>query len=190
MSKIEHFETGRLLIRELNYEDFASVHRIKSNHDVVRFLTWGPSDELQTREALKKQLLFQEESERTKFVLAIVLKTTHELIGNGLLSFRDEGSAEIGYFFHPDYWGKGYGLETAEALLKLGFEDLKLHRIFATSDVENVDSIKIMRKLGMRQEGYFLKDQMIKRSWRDNVLYAILNEEYLSPEKKNAPGRK
>jgi len=55
-----------------------------------------------------------------------------------------------------------------------------LHRIFATADVDNVDSIKILRKLGMRQEGYFLKDQMIKGAWRDNVLYAILNEEYIN----------
>ena len=180
MSKIEHFETGRLLIREIKYEDFVSVHRIKSNHEVVRFLSWGPNDELQTRKALEKQMTFQEDTDRTKFVLAIILKDTNELIGNCLLSIRDGGNGEIGYFFHRDYWGKGYGIETAEALLKFGFNELKLHRIFATADVDNVDSIKILRKLGMRQEGYFLKDQMVKGAWRDNVLYAILNEEYIN----------
>ena len=122
---------------------------------------------------------FQEDLNRTKYVFAIVLKSTNELIGNGLFSIRDNETGEIGYFFHPDYWGKGFGSETGKALIDFGFEKLNLHRIVATCDVENADSIKILRKLGMRQEGHFIKDQQIRGVWRDTLLFAILSEEFL-----------
>ncbi|MDQ7094454.1 GNAT family protein [Desulfosporosinus sp. PR] len=178
MTRIETLETDRLFIRELDYKDFDDIHRIKSNEEVVRYITWGPNDEIQTRKALDKQIGFQEDLDRTKYVLGIVLKSIDQLIGNGLMSIKDNETGEIGYFFHPEYWGKGFGTETGRALIKFGFAKLNLHRIIAMCDVENAASIKILKKLGMRQEGHFIKDQKIRGVWRDNLLFALIREEY------------
>ena len=63
------------------------------------------------------------------------------------------GTAEIGYALNSAYWGNGYMPEATAALLKLGFEQLDLVRIFATHDVRNSNSGRVMEKLHMKKEG-------------------------------------
>ncbi len=63
------------------------------------------------------------------------------------------GTAEIGYALNSAYWGNGYMPEATAALLKLGFEKLDLVRIFATHDVRNSNSGRVMEKLHMKKEG-------------------------------------
>lgn len=177
MAQIDTIETQRLVIRELSSEDLEYVHRIKANEEVVRFLTWGPNDLAETRNSLDKQIRMQEDDNRKIFVLGIVLEESNQLIGNCLLILNDFRTAEIGYFIHPDYWQVGYGTETAKALIGFGFNTLRLHRLIATCDPENVASIKVLKKSGMRLEGHFIKAQYVKGAWRDNMLFAMLDEE-------------
>ncbi|AHF06156.1 GCN5 family acetyltransferase [Desulfitobacterium metallireducens DSM 15288] len=172
-------ETQRLVLRELSSEDLESVHRVKANKEVVKFLTWGPNNLAATRNSLDKQIGMQEDNDRKIFVLGIVLKESNQLIGNCLLTQNDFRTAEFGYFIHPDYWQVGYGTETAKALIGFGFNTLKLHRLIATCDPENVASIKVLKKSGMRLEGHFIKAQYVKGLWRDNMLFAMLVEEYI-----------
>ena len=62
------------------------------------------------------------------------------------------GQAEIGWSLAPEARGKGIGTEAAEALLKLGFEDLGFHRIDAKLDALNTASAALCERLGMRLE--------------------------------------
>lgn len=51
--------------------------------------------------------------------------------------------------FAPGCWGQGYGTESAAALLEYGLSELKLFRVYATADLNNVASIAIMKRLRM-----------------------------------------
>lgn len=82
------------------------------------------------------------------------------------------------YYFHPDYWGKGFAVETVSALLKFGFKDLGLHRIIAKCDYQNYGSINVLKKSGFRLEGQFKKESKIKGQWRDSFLYAMIEDEW------------
>jgi [ribosomal protein S5]-alanine N-acetyltransferase len=78
------------------------------------------------------------------------------LIGHiAFFKYFGEHTFEIGWVFNPKYCNKGYASEAAYALLKYGFEELKLHRIIATCQPENTGSYRVMEKIGMRREGYF-----------------------------------
>ncbi|MGO1372557.1 MAG: GNAT family N-acetyltransferase [Senegalia sp. (in: firmicutes)] len=83
----------------------------------------------------------------------------------------------LGYCFNKNYWGKGYGTETERALVKYGFNKLNLHRIYATCDPENIGSLNILKKIGMKKEGHLIENKWQKGKWRDSYVYAILEYE-------------
>ena len=84
----------------------------------------------------------------------------------------------ITYYLLPEQWGPGLATETVTTLLKFGFNELGLHRLFATVDPENIASWKVLEKLGLRREGHHREERKIRGEWRDRYIYAILLNEY------------
>lgn len=202
--KIE-LETPRLLLREFVQDDFAAVHSYATDPDVVRFMVWGPNSEDDTRNFIANILAWQQAQPRKVFDLAVETKENRRLIGScgfHLARTISEGSSQsigqgtaadynldphshtrdqhaaVGYCFSKEAWGQGYATEAATAVLRFGFEQLGLHKIFATCDVDNKGSARVLEKIGMRREGHFLEDIKIKRQWRDSFLYSALNRDW------------
>jgi len=173
-------ETPRLRLRPFRREDHDAIHAYGSDPEVSRYMEWGPNTLEDTAEFLDRQLAAQIEGSRTDASLAVELKETEAVIGAIRLWVVDEanGTAEIGYSLGRTSWRKGLATEAARAMLSAGFGRLGLHRVVATCDVRNVGSWGVMEKLGMRREGAFLQDRMIKGAWRDTYLYAVLAEDY------------
>ena len=67
--------------------------------------------------------------------------------------------------------------EAASAVLKLAFEVLRLHRVKADLDGRNTSSAALCRRLGMRQEAYFVKDMWSKGEWTDTLMFGLLAAE-------------
>lgn len=61
--------------------------------------------------------------------------------------------------------GHGYVPEAVTALLRLGFEELKLHRIYAECHPDNRASYRLMEKVGMRREGYLRASHWEHDEW-------------------------
>src|SRR5579863_2376716 len=174
--------TERLSLREFRAEDESGVHEYASDPEVVRLMIWGPNAPEATRAYLHGVLKEQEQWPRNSVGLAIELKSEHRVIGSIGLRIKNEvnRSADIGYVLARRYWGNGYMAEAGRAVLDVAFREVKLHRVWATCDVRNRASYRVMEKLGMRREGHFRKDAMEKGEWRDSYLYAILAEEWLA----------
>jgi len=170
--------TERLILREFEDGDFAAVHDYARRPDVVRFMPWGPNLEADTRAFLQRTREARGQEPRKDYELAVALAEGGRLIGGAGLHVCREGTGCLGYCYHPDYWGRGLATEAAGALLRLGFETLGLHRIFATCDVENAASVRVMVKNGMRREAHFREDARLHGRWRDSYLYAILDREW------------
>jgi len=92
-------------------------------------------------------------------------------------SFIDR-SGEIGYSVHPDYWGQGVATEASGLLLKFGFEELLLHRIYATCDPRNMGSSRVLSKIGMTYEGRLRDALLIRDGWRDSLVFSMLEQEW------------
>jgi RimJ/RimL family protein N-acetyltransferase len=80
----------------------------------------------------------------------------------------------------PDFGGHGYATEAARALLRLGFDELGLHRIVARLDERNESSAKLARRLGMRQEARLVHNEFFKGEWSTELDFAMLAEEWRS----------
>jgi [ribosomal protein S5]-alanine N-acetyltransferase len=86
--------------------------------------------------------------------LGIVVRESDTLCGGvGLRIEADHHRGELGYWIGVPYWGKGYATEAARAMVEYGFETLQLHRIFASHVADNLASVRVLRKIGMRHEG-------------------------------------
>lgn len=173
-------ETERLLLREFEESDWEAVHEYGSDAEVVKYLAWGPNTEQETKDFVARQIASQHEEPRKRYGLAVVLKAEEHLIGSielTVVSPEDRGGW-IGYCLTRRFWGKGYATEAARAIIAFGFKELGLHRIFATCDVENVASARVLEKIGMRREGQLREHKWARRRWRDSFLYAILDHEW------------
>lgn len=172
--------TERMVLRDFRAEDFEAVHAYASDPEVVRFMPWGPNDEDETRKFFERVAADCEAQPRTELGLAIEFPPEGGVVGSIALHPADlpNRTMMMGYCLRRDLWGRGLVFEAARALLDVGFGQLSLHRIFATCDVRNTGSWRVMEKLGMRREGVLLKDRLIRGEWRDTYVYAVLAEEW------------
>ncbi len=168
------------MLRDLSRDYWQAVHSYASDPEVVRYMDWGPNTEKETRNFIQRAIDNKEEQPRRNYTLAIVLKTEDKLIGGCGINVSNPDNREgwIGYGLNRNFWGKGYGTESAKALLKFGFEELNLHRIFATCKTENTASAHVLEKIGMKREGHLREHKWTKGRWHDSFLYAILEQEW------------
>jgi ribosomal-protein-alanine N-acetyltransferase len=171
-----HLQTPRLLLRDFVLDDFTAVHAYASLQETVRFMEWGPNSEEQTKDFLHRKLAAQQANPRVEYEFAIVLQQTGQVIGGvGLrLNRPDHRAADMGYVLHPDHWNRGYASEAARAILDFGFNRHNLHRIMATCDPANRASARVLEKIGMQYEGRIRHHMLHKETWRDSLVYAIL----------------
>ena len=111
--------------------------------------------------------------------LAITQRNGGQLCGGiGLRLALEHQHAELGYWVGVPYWGQGYATEAAREVLRYGFEDLGLHRIFASHFKHNPASGRILVKLGMRNEGCQREHLRKWDQFVDSELYGILRREW------------
>lgn len=171
--------TKRLILRDFNETDWQAVHGYASDPEVVRYMDWGPNTEEETKVFIRRSISHQKEKPRRNYTLAIILKAEDRLIGSCGLHVANPDNREgwLGYCLNRHFWGQGYATETAKALLRFGFQQLGLHRIYATCDPANIASVHVLEKIGMQREGHLREHKWAKGRWRDSLLYAILDSE-------------
>ena len=111
---------------------------------------------------------------RLQYRLAVV--AAGRLVGAGTLTVESPAHrrGEIGYVIHPDHWGRGLGTEVAGLLVRLGFDQVGLHRVEATTRPDHTASWRVMEKIGMRREGISRDHLLVRGGWWDSVRYAML----------------
>ena len=169
-------KTPRLLLRSFEEADLAAVSAYRQDAQVMRFITGGAETSEEVEAFLERTRSYAQQQPQQQYRFAIVLASSRRVIGGCGLDILDAdlGEGEIGYHLHRDFWGHGIATETAGALLRFGFEHLKLHRIVADCAADNPASARVMQKAGMRHEAHFHENKRIGGQWHDTLLYAIL----------------
>ncbi|OLF13578.1 GNAT family N-acetyltransferase [Actinophytocola xanthii] len=174
-------ETVRLTLRPFVAEDLDALHAYQKLPEVARYLYNDPRDLAASREALKRRMAVTAlEKPGEVLVLAVVLRETGELVGEVNLGWHsaEHRQGEFGFVFNPAFHGNGYAGEAAVEMLRLGFEGLGLHRIVGRCDGRNTSSAKLMARLGLRREAHFVQNEIVKGQWTDEIVYAMLEEEW------------
>jgi RimJ/RimL family protein N-acetyltransferase len=114
------------------------------------------------------------------FQYAVELKPDHRHIGDVGVNLNDNRmQAEIGYTLAPDRQGHGYATEAVRAVLDRLFTVQGLHKVTAECDARNVASIRLLERLGFTREGLLRRHTWIKGEWTDDLLYGLLEEDFL-----------
>jgi len=170
-------ETSNLVLRRFEDTDFGDVHVYARDAEATRYQSWGPNDESQTREFLKRSREAFQPPDCDDLEFAIVERASQTVIGGcGIHSRRKPyREYEIGWTISKSFWRRGYGTESTNALIEYAFSVVKAHRLYAQIDTENAASIALAEKLGFSREGHQRLDTLIRGEWRDTLIYARLS---------------
>ncbi|GAB2185215.1 GNAT family N-acetyltransferase [Roseibium sp. LAB1] len=172
--------TDRLVLRPMEACDAEALHAYQSLPEVARYQFWEP----RSLEKIRKKLTEWTEMRRLDgegtLAFAVESKENGALIGDVSLRVTNVEARQgtIGFTLNPQYQGRGYATEAGRALLCMGFEDLNLHRIFASCDARNDGSWGVMERLGMRREAHFREHALFKGGWDEEFFYALLEDEW------------
>ncbi|WP_058302986.1 GNAT family N-acetyltransferase [Gorillibacterium timonense] len=164
-------EGQKIRFKPMSVEDAQAIHDYASDELVSRFIGWRL---MKTANETKEYVEVMMERERagTHYYASIVLQSTQEVIGTAMIFHFDEEAnhAEIGYVFHRDHWGKGYGTESVAMMSDFAFEILQLHKLHASVVDANGGSARILEKNGYQLEGRLKDHYYIEGTYYDALL--------------------
>ena len=183
MKKI--LETKRLILRELNDDDFDSLKKVLSDPITMKFYL-EPYDD----NGVRKWIRWCKASyEKRGFGLwAVILKETGEMIGDCGVSMQtidDELKPEIGYHLRRDYHRMGLGSEMTQAVKDYFFNNFDFDEVYSYMNKDNIASYKTAEKNGMTFL-HIYKDSM---GMEDRV-YRITREEWNKNKSRKAQENK
>jgi RimJ/RimL family protein N-acetyltransferase len=173
--------TARLTLRPFVADDLDALYAYQSDPDVVRYLYWEVRSRDEVSEQLEKRLTQDRlDDEHDCLALAVVPEEVGRVTGEVILRWtsREHRQGEVGFAFGTGFHGRGYATEAAEAMLRLAFRELGLHRVFGRCDPRNTASAKVLERLGMRLEAHLRQNEIFKGEWGDELYYAILEDEW------------
>ena len=171
--------TDRLTLRSVRPADAEAFLAWRSRPEVMKYLymePWTPQV-AQERIATWAAGPFAAPGD----VLMLAVEGPGGVVGEALLKWAPgEGQVEIGYAFHPDVVGLGYATEAGRVLLGLAFERYRFHRAFARIDAENLASVRVAQRLGMRLEATLVENDLRPADgvWASELVYALLASEH------------
>src|SRR3954469_24891597 len=155
--------TERLLLRTMTPGDVDDVYAYHSREDVCRYLPFPPRSYQEVTEKVAQFATARTLNGEGDY-WQLALEHGGQVIGDLYFKLRsvESSTAEIGWSLHPDHHGRGYMTEAATTVLQIAFGELRLHRVWAQLDPRNTASVALCRRLGMREEAYFVEDVRLK----------------------------
>ncbi len=184
-------ETEHLLLRRFTKADGNNLCDLDSDPDVMRLLTGKPTPrDVIHRETLPGILHYYERFEAYGSWAAIE-KSSGDFLG--WFAFRPPDGAspddvELGYRLRTSAWGNGYATEGSRALIRKGFTELGVRRVWAQTMAVNIRSRRVMEKAGLSYVRTFHEewDDPLPGTEHGEVEYALTKTDW---ERREAAGR-
>ncbi|GAA3466057.1 GNAT family N-acetyltransferase [Nonomuraea roseola] len=171
----------RLGLREFTPDDVDALTDIYGDPRVVEHMSFEPRDRDQVETTISNVTAAARVEPRTEYSLAAVLPSGH-LAAFARLAIDTQhpgqSSGQLGFALRADLWGQGLGSEVVRLLLRLGFDELGLYRLWGARGPDNQPSARVMTKLGMIEEGRIRGHINVGGRWRDSVVHSILEPEW------------
>lgn len=173
-------KTERLNLRPVNLNDSEKILRYRSDAKTNQYQGWIPETLDDVKEFIDQKVCNQIDVIDTWSQFVVIKKDDNLLIGDIGIHFLDEEKkqVEIGFTLDKEQQGKGYATEAVIAIINYLFQKLNKRRITASIDPRNINSIKLVERLGFRKEAHFKESIFHNGEWLDDVVYAILKDEW------------
>jgi RimJ/RimL family protein N-acetyltransferase len=173
-------ETDRLILRPPTHSDASSIQVAVSAREIADTMISipHPYPDGEAARYIARQLAESDAGHSRTFV--IECKFQRRLLG--VIEIRDiereHSQAELSFWLAVGAWGQGYMSEALKPILRVGFEDLELNRLYAYHLERNPGSGKVLQKNGFLREGV-LRQRVRKWGVFENaVLWAILRQDW------------
>jgi RimJ/RimL family protein N-acetyltransferase len=146
-------ETPRLILRRLTLDDAGFILRLLNEPSFLEFI--GDKGVRTLDDACDYMLKGPIGSyEEFGFGLyRVELKEQATPVGMcGLVKRETLSDVDVGFAFLPEFWSKGYAIESASAVLEFARTNLRLTRLVGIARPDNHASIRVLEKLGMKFE--------------------------------------
>lgn len=177
-------ETKRLVVRCYNPSDADLLAKsiAESLEHLRPWMAWANGDPEPLDERFKRLKHWRGNFDLGQdFAYGIFNAEENKLLGStGLHTRLGERELEIGYWIHKDYVKQGLVTESTAALIKVAFEIIRVHRIEIHCDPRNIASAAVPRKLGFTYEGTLRAKIRFLDSWKDLMIWGLLDGEYPS----------
>jgi ribosomal-protein-alanine N-acetyltransferase len=150
-------ETERMILRPITMDDAEDMYAYGSDPEVTRYVTWHAHQSIEETQQFISFLLGKYE-EGAVSQWGIEHKESGRLIGT------------MGFI----NWNRGYTSEAMKAIIDFGWNQMKLVRIEARCMPDNINSARVMEKVGMQYEGLMRKNLYVKGRFHDAKIYAIV----------------
>lgn len=172
-------ETLRLSLRPIENKDAVALFKYRSDAITNKFQGWIPKKLEEAYEFIKKVSTEMDVID-SWFQFVIIEKNSNKIIGDIGVHFldTDKKQVEIGITLDVEQQGKGFATEALNGIINYLFNKLNKHRIIASIDPENNKSIELFERLGFRKEAHFKESLLINGKWVDDLIYAILKNEW------------
>ena len=168
--------TERLLLREILDQDLHYVFEGLSHPDVIRY--YGVS--YKSLEDTKAQMEWYGSMIRNDNGRCWAICSADNQIFYGVITLpfwkKEHRKAELGYWLLPAFWRNGIITEAARAVIGYAFDQMKLHRISAEVEDDNLGSIAALKKLGFVYEGTQREAEIKDGRFLNLEMYALLNK--------------
>jgi ribosomal-protein-alanine N-acetyltransferase len=173
-----NLETKRLILKQPEIKDVATLFDLMSNYVDTTYLSWEPHRSIETTENLVANLIEAQKQDKgyhwciyheNKIVGIVSLIDVKRQLRSWVLN-----RAELSYWIAKPHTGNGFATEAAQAVLNFGFNQLSIHKIIIAHTLENIESQRICQKLGFTKYALEHDAYMKNQKWYDLVWYELI----------------
>ena len=162
--------TERLIIRELSVSDSPFILELVNTPTWLKFIGDRGVKNLDDAKSYLKKGPLKSYDDNGFGLYWVGLRDSNVPIGMcGLIKRADFDSPDIGFAFLPEYEGKGYGYESASAVLDYCKTEFQVKRIIGITLEANTASVRLLEKLGLSFEKKFIYE----KTKEELMLYAL-----------------
>jgi RimJ/RimL family protein N-acetyltransferase len=173
--------TERLELRPVRDEDIDRILTYRNLPEVSRWLLRTEVEPTSFRQAWQRAAEDPYDHSVAVTLDGVVIGTVSLDVvdGMGQPGMPPRTEAQLGYVFDPAYGGRGYATEAVMAMVAHAFDRLGVRRITAGCFADNLASVRVLEKVGMRREQHGVGDSWhAELGWVDGYTYALLAEQW------------
>lgn len=177
----EPIRTERLILRPPRLGDAEAAYLRRSLAEVARYQDWElPYTREQAEQSMARAVAMDGPANDKGWTITVVDAAVPErILGDLYIETRWSGRCGyFGYTFHPDFWGRGYAAEAAQAIVGYLFTDLGVNRVESSLHPDNPPSARVLEACGLMYEGLTRQSFWVGDECSDDMLYGMTRSDW------------
>ncbi|MEN8223653.1 MAG: GNAT family protein [Acidobacteriota bacterium] len=163
----------RVYLADLDPDDAGALYGYRALPEVYRYQSWFPGNILDAEEFILKHSVNSRGEVGSWKQFGIYMIESNELAGDCGYHRLSDTEAEIGYSISPGFQRRGLGLETVGSLTNHLFNKKGMEKIIASTDPENIPSLKLLENLGFTLKEHLKESVEIRGELKDDLVFEL-----------------